>query len=126
MSTTHRAAVAGTLIVDLLTLVTVGVPVPPAVRIALGMLMVFLLPGFAVVCAAQSSERQLSRGEWLLASLGISLAVTACSAVLLAATPIGLTRDSIAAVLGGITAMASAYALVRARMPKGAADEISF
>jgi uncharacterized membrane protein len=126
MSTTHRAAVAGTLIVALLTLVTVGVAVPPAVRIALGMLMVFLLPGFAVVCAAQSSERQLSRGEWLLASLGISLAVTACSAVLLAATPMGLTRDSIAAVLGGITAMASAYALVRARMPKGAADEISF
>jgi uncharacterized membrane protein len=113
------------LIVALLTLVTVGVPVPPAVRIALGMLMVFLLPGFAVVCAAQSSERQLSRGEWLLASLGISLAVTACSAVLLAATPpVGLNRDSIAAVLGGITAMASAYALVRARMPKGAADEI--
>jgi uncharacterized membrane protein len=126
MSTTHRAAVAGTLIVALLTLVTVGVAVPPAVRIALGMLMVFLLPGFAVVCAAQSSERQLSRGEWLLASLGISLAVTACSAVLLAATPMGLTRESIAAVLGGITAMASAYALVRARMPKGAADEISF
>lgn len=123
MSTTHRVAVLGTLIVALLTLVTVGVPVPPAVRIVLGMLMVFLLPGFAVVCAAQPSG-QLSRGERLLASLGVSLAVTACSAVLLAATPIGLTRDSIAAVLGAITATASAYALVRARMPKGAADEI--
>ena len=39
--------------------------------------------------------------------------MTACAAVLLAATPVGLTRGSIAAVLGGTTAMASIYALFR-------------
>lgn len=113
MSTAHRAAVAGTLLAASLTLVTVAAPVPPAVRIALGMLMVFFLPGFAIACAAQRSGLQLSRGDFLLASLGISLAVTACTAVLLAATPAGLTRGSIAVVLGGITAMASIYALLR-------------
>lgn len=118
MSTAHRAAAAGTLLAASLTLVTVGVPVPPAVRMALGMLMVFFLPGFAIVCAAQPSGLQLSRGDCLLASLGISLAVTACTAVLLAAAPVGLTRGSIAAVLGGITATASIYALFRTRRPR--------
>ena len=113
MSTAHRVAVAGTLLAASLTLVTVGVPVPLAVRIALGLLMVLFLPGFAIVCAAQRSGLQLSRGDLLLASLGISLAMTACAAVLLAATPVGLTRGSIAVVLGGTTAMASIYALFR-------------
>jgi uncharacterized membrane protein len=68
--------------------------------------MVFVVPGFAAVCAVLS-RRELSPGERVLASLGISLAISVCMSVLLAATPIGLTRSSLAAVLGGGTVVLS-------------------
>jgi uncharacterized membrane protein len=78
--------------------------------------MVFVLPGFAAVCAVLP-RRELSLGECLLASLGISLAISVCMSVLLAATPIGLTRNSLAAVLGGGTVILSVYAWRRTSGP---------
>jgi uncharacterized membrane protein len=75
-------------------------------------MMVLVVPGFAAVCAVLS-RRELSLGERLLASLGISLGISVCMSVLLAATPIGLTRSSLAAVLGGGTVILSICALRR-------------
>jgi uncharacterized membrane protein len=84
-------------------------------RIALGLLIVLVLPGFAVVCAVLPAP-QLSSGEQLLASVGMSLAFATCAAVILAATPIGLSRESFAIGLGGSTVALSTYAAVRTRL----------
>ena len=106
---------AGSCIVALLTVATADIAVPQVVRIALGVLMVFVLPGFGLVCAVLP-ERQLSRGKRLLASLGMSLVMATSAAVLLAATPIGLFRLSLAVALGGCTLATSIYALFRSRV----------
>jgi hypothetical protein len=105
---------AGTCLAATLTIVTAYVATLQAVRIALGVLIVFILPGFAVVCAVPPA-RQLPSGERLLASLGISLAVATCTAVLLGATPIGLGQESFSVALGGSTIAMSAVAGFRLR-----------
>jgi hypothetical protein len=105
---------AGTCLVASLTIVTAYVATLQAVRIALGVLIVFILPGFTVVCAVPPA-RQLPSGERLLASLGISLAVATCTAVLLGATPIGLGQESFSVALGGSTIAMSAVAGFRLR-----------
>lgn len=108
-------ALVGSCLISAVTVVAVNVPAPQALRIALGVPMVFVVPGFAAVCAVLY-RRSFSLEECLLASLGISLALTVCVCVLLAATPIGLTRSSLAAVLGGGTVILSLYAWRRARL----------
>ncbi len=105
---------AGTCLVASLAVATANVAAPQAVRIALGVLIVFILPGFAVVSAVLP-ERQLSGGECLLASVGVSLAIATCAAVILGATPIGLSRESFAVLLGSITVALSLYAGFRTR-----------
>ena len=102
----------GTCFVASLTVVTAVVAVPQVVRIVLGVLIVFVLPGFALVSMVPP-ERQLSGGERLLASVGMSLAIATCATVLLGATPIGLTRSSLAVVLGVFTIALSVCAEVR-------------
>lgn len=108
-------ALAGSCLISAMTVVAANVDAPQALRIALGVMMVFAVPGFATVCAVLS-RRALSLGECLLASLGISLGITVCISVLLAATPIGLTGRSLAAVLGGSTVILSIYAWRRTRL----------
>jgi uncharacterized membrane protein len=112
MSMKRQTALVGTCFVAFLTIATAIVAAPQVLRIVLGISIVFFLPGFAVVCAVLPSGR-LSRGERLLASLGISLTITACAAVFLCTTPIGLSRGTLAVVLGVSTAMASIYAYFR-------------
>jgi uncharacterized membrane protein len=84
------------------------------VRIVLGLLIVLLLPGFALVSAVVA-ERQFSASEYLLASVGASLAISTVAAVALGAAPIGLTRLSFSIVLGGCTLILSAIVVLRAR-----------
>lgn len=105
---------AGTCLAASLTITTAYVATPQAVRIALGVLIVFILPGFAAVCAVLPAP-QLPPGERLLASLGISLAIAICTAMLLGATPIGLSRESFAVALGGSTIGLSVVAGFRLR-----------
>jgi uncharacterized membrane protein len=105
---------ASACLVATLTVATASVAVHQGVRIALGVLMVLVLPGFALVCAVLP-ERPLASGERLLASVGMSLAMATCVAVLLAATPIRLSRGSLAVVLGGSTIILSTYAGFRTR-----------
>jgi len=115
----RQAALVSTLFVASLTMIipfTAEIPritlAVSVLRIALGMLTVFFLPGFAAISAVFPAG-QLQRTDRLLACLGVSLAATVCTAVLLAALPIGLTRDSLSIVLGGGTIIASACALFR-------------
>jgi uncharacterized membrane protein len=108
-------ALMGADLISAATVVVVSIGVPEALRVALGVMMVFVVPGFATVCAVLP-RRELSPGECLLASLGISLAISVCMSVLLAATPIGLTRSSLAVVLGGGTVILSICAW--RRMPR--------
>lgn len=102
-------ALLGSCITGAVTVLAANVAAPQPLRIGLGVAMVFVVPGFATACAVVP-RREFSLGECLLASLGISLAISVCMSVLLAATPIGLTRNSLAAVLGGGTVIVSIYA----------------
>ena len=90
-----------------------GPSVPQAVQIVLGVLIVFLAPGFSLACAALP-ERQ-SSVERLLASVGVSVTMATCAAVLLAATPVGLSRQSLGVLLGGFTIVLSVCGLYRFR-----------
>jgi uncharacterized membrane protein len=108
-------ALAVSCLTGAIAVVTGNVAVPQALRIAVGVMMVLVLPGFATVCIVLS-KRPLSLGECLLASLGISLAIAVCLSVLLAATPIGLTTSSLATALGCGTAILSIYAWRRTRL----------
>jgi uncharacterized membrane protein len=103
------APLAVTCFVAALTVVTTYVDVPQFVRIVFGLLMVLVVPGFAAVCAVLP-EGQIAFEEQLVAILGISLAMAICAAMLLAAVPIGLSRESFAVALGGITVLLSLYA----------------
>ena len=104
----------GTGVAGALTVVTANVPVPHLLQIALGVLIVFVLPGFAILCAVFPG-RQLSRGELLLASVGTSLAMTTYLSVLLGTTPMGLSQESLTVTLGATTIAASVFAGVRTR-----------
>ena len=98
----------GACVIASLTVATANLAIPQPMQIALGVLMVLILPGSAVVCAVLP-ERHLSYGEGVLASVGLSLAMATTATVLLGATPIGLW-GSLAVVLGGITIILSTYA----------------
>jgi uncharacterized membrane protein len=123
MRTWDLRAIAATCLFALVTVVTARVPVPQPVRVVLGVPLVFLLSGFAVVCTVLPGQR-LSWGERLLASLGLSLAITTCVAVSLAASPIGLSRTSFAVALGGITAVLSLCAWFRSPRPVSNESEL--
>jgi len=110
----RHAALAGTLAAASLTVISAFLDTGQVTRIGLGILMVFFLPGFAAVSAVLPA-RPLRGADCLLASLGISLAATVCTAVLVAALPIGLTRSSLSIALGAATIIASVYALLRTR-----------
>jgi len=105
---------SGTGLAAVFTIVTASVAAPQAVRIALGVLIVFVLPGFAILCAVFPGPK-LSPSERLLASVGTSLAMTIYVSVLLGTTPMGLSQESLAVTLGGTTIAASLLAGVRTR-----------
>lgn len=88
--------------------------VPQAGQIVLGLLMVFVVPGMSLVCATLPELQ--SWVERLLASVGISVIVATCAAVLLAATPIGFSRQPFGELLGGIAAVLSVGGLYRSRL----------
>lgn len=113
MNIGRREALLGTLCAASLTMLIIPFA-DDVLRVTLGMLTVFFLPGFAATYAVFPA-RPLSRTDRMLASLGISLAAAVCTCVLLAALPVGLTRDSLSIALGGGTVLISAYALFLAR-----------
>jgi uncharacterized membrane protein len=109
MISTRQRALAGTISLALVSTVIEVVTLPEGARIVAGVSLIFLLPGFSVTFVIFSYGK-LFRCERILASLGISVAMSICIAVLLAALPIGLSRAPFTAALGGITIIISAYA----------------
>lgn len=89
-------------------------PVPQAVQIVLGLLMVFVVPGSSLVCA--TLPERLPSVERLLASVGVSVTLATCAAVLLAATPMGFSRQPFAELLGGVAMVLSVSGLYRSRI----------
>lgn len=108
----RRSTLIGSCVLASLVVVSGVVEVPQVLRIVLGVTIVFVLPGMVSLSTAGQSLN-LSRTEFALASLGISVATATCVAVLLGITPIGLDRTSFAVALGGITAAGSIIALAR-------------
>jgi uncharacterized membrane protein len=96
----------------------VPVRVPQAVQIVLGLLMVFVVPGMSAVCAALPELQSWVEG--LLASVGISVSLATCAAVLLAATPIGFSRQPLGELLGGVAVVLSLGGLHRSRLAAAA------
>jgi uncharacterized membrane protein len=87
------------------------VTIPQGARIIAGLLLVFFLPGFAVVRAVVSAS-SMDAGERLFASVAVSVVITVCASVLLDAT-IGLSQRSTAVALGALTLMACLFAWLR-------------
>ncbi len=88
--------------------------VPHVVQVVLGLLMVFVVPGWSFVCAALPELQ--SWIDRLLASVGISVVVATCAGVLLAATPIGFSRQPFGEVLGGVAVALSIGGLHRPQL----------
>lgn len=108
------ATIVGAGVMALLAAMAEAIGAPQVVRVVLGLPLALVLPGFAAVCAVLPGW-ELSWGERALASLGASVGITVCVSVLLAATPIGLSKGSAAAVLGVGTAAVALYAWMRTR-----------
>lgn len=105
----RQIALVGVYIIASLVVMSALLGVPQSIRIALGILIAFILPGF-VILSAIGPDLQLSWIELVLASLGISISMATCVAVLLGATPVGLSRASFSIALGGSTMACSIYA----------------
>jgi hypothetical protein len=87
--------------------------VPHAIEVLLGLLMVFVVPGWSLVCATLPERQPLV--ERLLASVGISVILTTCAVVFLAAT-IGFSRQPLGELLGGVAIVLSVGGLYRSRL----------
>jgi uncharacterized membrane protein len=114
MKRNRLSLLLGSCVLGILTVGTSYIWVPLIVRIVLGVLIVFVVTGFALVSAV-FPESQFSIGEHLLASIGMSLAMATATAVALGAAPIGLSRQSFAVVLGSCTLVLSICAVLRER-----------
>jgi Protein of unknown function (DUF1616) len=88
--------------------------VPHAVQVVLGLLMVFVVPGWSLVWAVLPELN--SWVERLVASVAISVTVSTCAAVLLAATPMGFSRQPLGDLLGGFVVALSFGGLHRAQL----------
>jgi uncharacterized membrane protein len=73
--------------------------------------MVFLLPGFAL--ARTIGPKDLGSGEGLVSSVALSVIMATCVAVLLAATRLGLSRETFGLSLSGFTITLSLYGMLR-------------
>lgn len=111
MTPGRLTAISATATVAALAIVVENSAVTGPAKILLGVLMMFALPGYALVSAAVPAGK-ISGAEWLLATLGTSVAIATCSAVLLGAT-IGLSQRSIADTLGCLTIAMSIGAWLR-------------
>jgi uncharacterized membrane protein len=97
-----RALLIATCVLSAGTVGSAASGTPQFVRIVCGTLTVFVLPGFALTSTVRPT-RALSPAERLLASVGLSVAISTSAAVLLAALTIGLTRSSFAVLMGALT-----------------------
>ena len=127
MKRIHFVLLAASCAVGVLAISTADIDMFPIARVTLGLLIVFIVPGFALVSAILP-KRQFSPGEYVLSTLGASLALSATAAVALGAAPVGLSKLSISVALGCCTLLFSITAVVRARVhkaPRGTSEDTS-
>jgi uncharacterized membrane protein len=115
----RRATLIGSCVAASLVIVCTIVGVPQILRIVLGIAIVFALPGFVALSVA-GQPLEFSLTEFALGSVGISVAIAVCVAMVLGLTPIGLDRASFAIALGGATLIGSIIALARERRARTA------
>jgi hypothetical protein len=90
------------------------VPAGSIIRLICALPLVFFLPGYAITAALLPS-RSLGKAERLLFSLGVSIAVTALSGLVLNWTAWGVQTSTWAITLTTIVLLASAIAWLRRR-----------
>jgi uncharacterized membrane protein len=112
----------GTAVIAIFSLATSTVTPNRAIETVIGLVLVFLAPGFSLACSVLS-DGQLTRAERLLASIGLSLAITVCVAVALAALPVGLTRHTMALALGGLCLLLALLGIARIKLADQANHE---
>ncbi len=92
------------------------------VFIIVGLLLIFVLPG-AAITAAFFPTYALSIEKRILLTVGLSLATTVLTGLVLNLTPWGLLSVTWVAGLGIITLMAAAIALIRMRERRGSSPK---
>lgn len=88
---------------------------PLALRIALGLVAVLFLPGYALTVAAFPTSRDLDWVSRTAMSLALSLALVIVLAFVLNETPWGLQPTALVLALTGVTLLVAAVAALRRR-----------
>jgi hypothetical protein len=101
--------------------IILAITASPLIRIVLGLPLALVLPGFAIT-GALFPKRELKVAEWVVYTLGLSLACLVLSALLLNLTPWGLRPATWLVLLGVITTAASLIAY-RRRQPLPAPND---
>ncbi len=101
---------------SLVAVLTAGLALAGITNPVLGLLMITLVPGYALVQAAFVG-RSFSLIEKAMLSLGLSLVLTVLGGLLLNQTSWGLQPGSWAAWVGGLTLVACGVALLRREQP---------
>jgi hypothetical protein len=91
---------------------SVGLAAGNPLRVALGLMLVLWLPGYALACAALSNPGRLD-GQMVLLSVGLSVTATIVAGLVLNTFPFGLTTRALASALAAITVLAAFVALWR-------------
>jgi hypothetical protein len=86
----------------------------PLLRVTLGLLLVALAPGYAVMLAACPGP-SIAGTERLVLSVGVSMTLSVLGGLLLNWTPWGLQPESWVALLSGVTLLAAVVAVARQR-----------
>ena len=101
--------VAGTILAMFISL---GLPETSLVRVPSGLLLSLVLPGYGITVAAFPG-RSFSRGERVLFTFGLSMAVAVLSGIALNWSPWRLNTASFTFFLGGVTLVACVIAVLR-------------
>lgn len=111
MNLKQLAIIIGTIIIIAIILTGLGGNITAAIS---GMLLVFVLPGYAMV-KMLFPENHLETGEFVALTLGLSLAIAAIGGLILQWLPWKQETYSWTVLLGSITFFASIAALLRQR-----------
>jgi len=97
--TRSRAILVGASVTALISVVLLlGEQAPTWLRVLLGIPLVFVLPGHALLLLVDPEER-LGRVEWFALSLAASLSITILTGMALAVTPFGLQAQTMILLL---------------------------
>jgi len=119
--TRSRAILIGATATALISVaLLLGDQAPTWLRVLLGIPLIFVLPGHALMLLVDTEER-LGRAEWFALSLGGSLSITILTGMALAITPFGLSAQTMILLLA-LLSLALTFA-AQARTPAPLLDE---